>query len=97
MKVRALKGYAYFEQGIVITLLALMMVVILFATISFVVVIGREMIEALRTATAQLTLPLLRDVFSGFLMILIGLELMKTIAMYLDDHIVHVEVVFTVR
>ena len=34
--------------------------------------------------------------FAGFLMILIGLELMKTIVMYLDEHIIHVEVVLSV-
>jgi uncharacterized membrane protein (DUF373 family) len=41
-------------------------------------------------------MPLLHDVFTGFLMILIGLELIKTIVMYLDDHVVHVEVVLSV-
>ncbi len=42
-------------------------------------------------------MPLLREVFTGFLMILIGLELMKTIVMYLDKHVVHVEVVLSVK
>jgi uncharacterized membrane protein (DUF373 family) len=45
---------------------------------------------------AKFTMPLLHDVFTGFLMILIGLELIKTIVMYLDDHLVHVEVVLSV-
>jgi len=35
-------------------------------------------------------------VFGSFLLILIGLELMKTVVMYLERHELHVEVVFTV-
>ena len=38
----------------------------------------------------------MHEVFTGFLMILIGLELMKTIVMYLDEHVIHVEVVMSV-
>jgi uncharacterized membrane protein (DUF373 family) len=41
-------------------------------------------------------MPILHEVFAGFLMILIGLELMKTIVMYLDEHVIHVEVVMSV-
>jgi hypothetical protein len=41
-------------------------------------------------------LQLLHEVFGSFLLILIGLELMKTVVMYLDRHELHVEVVFTV-
>jgi uncharacterized membrane protein (DUF373 family) len=47
-------------------------------------------------AQAQFTLPLLHDAFTGLLMILIGLELIKTVVMYLDRQVVHVEVVLTV-
>jgi uncharacterized membrane protein (DUF373 family) len=39
---------------------------------------------------------LLREVFSGFLLLLIGIELMQTIVMYLRSHVLHVEVVLTV-
>src|SRR5262249_59957953 len=39
---------------------------------------------------------LLHEVFGSFLLILIGLELMKTVVMYLERHELHVEVVFTV-
>ena len=38
----------------------------------------------------------MHDVFAQFLLILIGIELMKTIMMYLDEHVIHVEVVLTV-
>jgi len=40
------------------------------------------------------TLPHLHEVFAGFVMTLIGLELMSTIAMYIDEHVIHVEVPF---
>lgn len=39
---------------------------------------------------------MLHEVFAGFLTLLTGLELMKTIAMYLEEHVIHVEVVLTV-
>jgi uncharacterized membrane protein (DUF373 family) len=36
---------------------------------------------------------LLREVFGGFLLLLIGLELAKTVVMYLDEQVLHWEVV----
>jgi uncharacterized membrane protein (DUF373 family) len=38
----------------------------------------------------------LLDVFSLFLMVLIGLELMTSIHMYLDDHTIHAELMILV-
>jgi uncharacterized membrane protein (DUF373 family) len=96
MKERVVKGYQYFEQFIVLVLLTLLMIVILYATVGFAVLIVMEMTEKLRIREIHITLPLLHEVFAGFLMILIGLELMKTIVMYLDEHVIHVEVVFSV-
>ena len=43
-----------------------------------------------------LELDLLHDVFAKFLLILIGLELARTIVMYMDEHVLHVEIVFEV-
>jgi uncharacterized membrane protein (DUF373 family) len=96
MKAKAIRAYQRFEQIIVLVLLALLMIVILYATIGFMITIGIQMFEKLRTPEFHITLPLLHEVFAGFLMILIGLELMKTIAMYLDEHVLHVEVVLSV-
>ena len=96
MKGKVLNSYRYFEQFIVLVLLVLLMVVVLYATIGFVWLITMGMIEKLHTREFHITLPILREVFAGFLMILIGLELMKTIAMYLDERVIHVEVVFSV-
>jgi uncharacterized membrane protein (DUF373 family) len=96
MKAKVLRGYDYFEQFIVLILLALMMLVVLYATAGFLLTVGRLMIERLGAGEAHITLPLLHEVFAGFLLLLIGLELMKTIAMYLDEHVIHVEVVLSV-
>lgn len=96
MKEKILRVYGYFEQFIVVVLLGLMMIVVLYATAGFLFMIGKLMIERLSLREAHITLPLLHEVFAGFLLLLIGLELMKTIAMYLDKKIIHVEVVLSV-
>ena len=77
-------------------LLGLLMAVVLYATIGLVVLIAMTMVGKIYTREVSITLPLLHDVFAGFLMLLIGLELMKTIVMYLEEHIIHVEVVLSV-
>lgn len=91
-----IKFYNYFERAIVLTLLSLLMVVVIYATIGFLITIGYTMIERAQSTEVHLTMPILHEVFAGFLMILIGLELMKTIVMYLDEHVIHVEVVMSV-
>ena len=96
MREKILLVYRYFEHFIVLILLGLLMAVVLYATIGLVVFIVVTMAEKLHTREVTLTLPLLHDVFAGFLTLLIGLELMKTIVMYLEEHIIHVEVVLSV-
>ena len=96
MTERILKVYHLFERAIVLVLLALLMLVVLYGTIGLVIMVGWAMIERAHDPQFQLSMPLLHEVFSGFLMILIGLELMKTIVMYLDEQVIHVEVVLSV-
>jgi uncharacterized membrane protein (DUF373 family) len=93
---KILLGYRYFEHFIVLILLGLLMAVVLYATIGLAIFILVTMAEKVHTREVTITLPLLHDVFAGFLMLLIGLELMKTIVMYLEEHIIHVEVVLSV-
>ena len=90
MKEKFLLGYRYFEHFIVLVLLGLLMAVVLYATIGLAVFIVVTMAEKLHTREVTITLPLLHDVFAGFLTLLIGLELMKTIVMYLEEHVIHV-------
>ena len=88
-----------FERFIVLVLLIALMVVVLLGTIGLIMMISTtfyEKVVVIGMTDANFTMPLLHEVFTGFLMILIGLELMKTIVMYLDDHVVHVEVVLSV-
>jgi uncharacterized membrane protein (DUF373 family) len=100
-----LKSYEYFERTIVIALLAMLMSVVLWATVALAIAIGSSLIARITTGVTVDRSPLadvvsrmhiLHDVFGAFLLILIGLELMKTVVMYLSDHEMHVEVVFTV-
>ncbi|MFL6468910.1 MAG: phosphate-starvation-inducible PsiE family protein [Pyrinomonadaceae bacterium] len=95
---RILQFSERFEHFIVLVLLITLMFVILIATGGLIWMIGLTLTEKLQAGLSdhQFAMPLLHEVFTGFLMILIGLELMKTIVMYLDKHIVHVEVVLSV-
>ncbi len=95
--------YGRFERLIVIILLVLLSVVILYATIQFAGAIFRSLYEVVahylfRQDVEQVVprMEILHEVFAQFLLILIGLELMKTIMMYLEDNVIHVEVVLTV-
>jgi uncharacterized membrane protein (DUF373 family) len=91
-----IKFYNFFERIIVLVLLCMLMIVVIYATVGFLITIGYTMIERANSTEVHLTMPILHEVFAGFLMILIGLELMKTIVMYLDEHVIHVEVVMSV-
>jgi uncharacterized membrane protein (DUF373 family) len=98
-----LKAHKAFERAIVYTLLVLMIVVILYITLQFAYTMIKEIIELsavnlFRLNASELAekMDVLHDVFAQFLLILIGIELMKTISMYLEDSVVHVEVVFEV-
>jgi uncharacterized membrane protein (DUF373 family) len=101
----ALKAYTLFERIIVIVLLVLLMMMVAWGTY----ILAGELFH--RFAARLLGGPhqpvaelrefferflLLHEVFGSFLLILIGLELMKTMVMYLQRHELHVEVVFTV-
>jgi uncharacterized membrane protein (DUF373 family) len=102
---QALKLYGYMERLIIITLLVMLMVVVLMATWTFTsMLVGRVAVKlaggvALDDAwlvEIHYRMALLREVFSAFLLLLIGIELMQTIVMYLNSHVLHVEVVLTV-
>ncbi len=94
-----LRATERFEHVLVIILLLMLMFVVFLGTVGLLVMIVstlNERFHSLDLSETSFTMPLLHEVFTGFLMILIGLELMKTIVMYLDKHMVHVEVVMSV-
>lgn len=97
--------YSVVEKAIIITLLVTLMVVVLWASGAYafelfrilaVRLFGGQVVSHAEVTSIFERISILHDVFGGFLLILIGVELMKTIAMYLSSHEMHVEVVFTV-
>lgn len=87
---RFLKG---FERVVVLALIGLMTLLIVAATVELIIlIVGRlSSPPILRVTVAELL-----DMFGFFLLILIGLELLETIKAYLNEHVVHVEIVLEV-
>ena len=82
-----------FEYYIVLALLIMMMVALLAASVELGVILVDQLIEP---PLLLLDIKEMLTVFSFFLMVLIGLELVETIKMYLDRNVIHVEVVILV-
>jgi uncharacterized membrane protein (DUF373 family) len=101
---RILRAYDVFERFIVLVVLALLMVVVLWGTATFAIEVVTKVVDRLRGAPPDPAstlaflheFSLLREIFGAFLLLLIGVELMKTVVTYFDRHELHVEVVFTV-
>ena len=89
--------HAKFEAVIVQLLLVLLMVVVMLATLELVYLLVRGIHSRLvEITTIDILESRMHLVFGGFLVILLGIELMETVRMYLTDHVIHVEVVFLV-
>ena len=82
------------ERGIVTAVLLMMLAVVLLGTIELGVVLVQQMIKPpvpfLLNITEMLT------VFSFFMMVLIGIELLETIKTYMQEHVVHAEIILLV-
>lgn len=82
-----------FERVIVGSLILMMIVVILLSTIE----LGRKLVlDIITPPNYLLDITELLDVFGFFMLILIGVELLETIRAYLNEHVVHVEIVLEV-
>ena len=82
-----------FERVIVGILILMMIVVILLSTIE----LGRKLVlDIITPPNYLLDITELLDVFGFFMLILIGVELLETIRAYLNEHVVHVEIVLEV-
>lgn len=82
-----------FEQVIVIALIAMMAIVVLFATIELAWIIYKDLsVEPY----FMIEIDSLLKIFGFFLLILIGVELLETIKAYLAEQVVHVEIVLEV-
>ena len=81
------------EKLIVLSLLIMMVAVVLLSTIE----LGWLIIKDIGTPPIFiLEIDELLEIFGMFLLVLIGVELLETVKMYLENKTVHVEVVFTV-
>jgi uncharacterized membrane protein (DUF373 family) len=81
------------ERWTVIALLLMMVLVIVISTVELAIILYKDLVNP---PFLLFQISELLNLFSFFFMILIGLELVETIKMYLDEEKVHVEVVFLV-
>ena len=89
-----LKGFIHkFERFIVLALLLMMMLALLASTVELAIILVQQL---LAPPLLLLDVKEMLTVFAFFLMVLIGLELVETTKMYLDDNVFHVEVVVLV-
>lgn len=82
-----------FEQFIVLTLMAFMMIAVFVSTLEVGIILWVQMKEP---PFLLLNIKEMMEVFGFILMVIIGLELLETIKAYLDKRVIHVEVVLLV-
>jgi uncharacterized membrane protein (DUF373 family) len=82
-----------FERFIVLALLLMMMLVLLASTVELAIMLFEQL---LAPPMLLLDVKEMLAVFAFFLMVLIGLELVETTKMYLNENVFHVEVVVLV-
>jgi len=89
-----IKSIVYkFEFFIVLALLLMMMIALAASTIELGFILVEQLLEP---PMLLLDIKEMLTVFSFFLMVLIGLELVESIKMYLEEDVIHVEVVVLV-
>ena len=81
------------ERGIAIVLMVLMGIVVISGTLEVAYIVFTDLFKP---PGFFLGVEDLLDAFGLFLMVLIGLELMTSIKMYLDDSMIHAEMMFLV-
>jgi len=82
-----------FEKVVVLALIVMMMIVLLLATVELGWIIIKDIVTP---PVAILEIKELLEIFGFFLLVLIGVELLETIKAYLNDNVVHVEIVLEV-
>ncbi|MBI9082958.1 MAG: phosphate-starvation-inducible PsiE family protein [Desulfobacterales bacterium] len=88
-----LKWLRGFEQAVVRSLIFMMALIIFLATIELGYLI---LVDIISPPMFLLEIEELLDIFGFFLLILIGIELLETIKAYLEDKVVHSEIVLEV-
>ena len=82
-----------FEDTVIKSLIVMMVVVVLISTIELGWIIIKDIITP---PVFFLEIPELKEIFGFFLLIVIGVELLETIKAYLDQRVIHVEIVLEV-
>lgn len=91
--VRILKRISRNIEKVIITALIIMMIgILILATIE----LGRTLYYSVVSSGMRVGLDGITKLFGGFLLVLIGIELLDTIKVYLKDNVIHVEVVLLV-
>ncbi|MGA6927633.1 MAG: phosphate-starvation-inducible PsiE family protein [Desulfosarcina sp.] len=88
-----IKWLRTFEHTIIRSLIFMMTVIILISTIELGYLLVRDIVSP---PVFFLEIEELLDLFGFFLLILIGIELLETIKAYLQDQVVHSEIVLEV-
>jgi uncharacterized membrane protein (DUF373 family) len=83
---------AMVERVVVIALLLLMLGVVSIGTLELALILIQDVVNPAK-GLLFLEIGEFLEIFSFFFLILIGIELVETIRMYLDEDVVHVEVV----
>jgi len=82
-----------FERAVILSLIVLMLVVVLLSAVELAWILARDIVTP---PVILLDIGELLEVFGFFLLVLIGIELLEMIKIYLDERVIHVEVVFMV-
>jgi uncharacterized membrane protein (DUF373 family) len=84
------------ERFIIFTLVTLMAVVLVLATVEVGLIIFREFGKSIQSSNLLLDINSLMEIFGFFLIVLIGFELFETVKLYLKENIFHGEVILLV-
>ncbi len=87
------RAFKLFERTVITALIALMAALIVVLVVELVWTVFREVVAR---PLALLESGDLLDVFGSFLIVLIALELLETMKAYLDEHVIHAELVLQV-
>ena len=92
MEARFIEVIAIVKRVVIAGLLALMLGLVVIATLELAVTIFYHLLDPVEAGLA-LDLTELIELFGFFLLILIGIELLETIQIFLEDGVVHAEFV----
>lgn len=85
------------ERVIILVLLFSLLLVVLYSTIVFLGLLFNGILSDIHNSFSENNILIhLHKIFGGFMLVLIGIELVHTVKMYLKEDVVHVEIVLLV-